>query len=83
MIGEAPAGASSLLVLESSNFRYLENLLISQDKDKSLFSGILTLDEDGVYEVTSKTIPLGSTEGWWIGPSMNEGRKVALAIGHR
>ena len=83
VIGEAPAGASSLLVLESSNFLYLENLLISQDKDKSLFSGILTLDEDGVYEVTSKTIPLGSTEGWWIGPSMNEGRKVALAIGHR
>ena len=77
MLAGAPAGASSLLVLEAANLNDLATAL--NGADKSVFVGVLALDEDGVFGVSSKNVSLGATEGWWIGPSMEEGRKVVLA----
>ena len=77
MLGGAPAGASSLLVIEDANFNDLVAAL--NGIDKSSLAGILALDEDAVFGVSSKDIRLGTTEGWWIGPSLEEGRKIVLA----
>lgn len=76
MIGGAPAGASSLLVLEALNINVLLSAL--NGVETSSLAGIIALDEDAVFEVASKTMPLRMTEAWWVRPSMEEGRKVTL-----
>ena len=77
VIDKAPDWASPLLLIEASRFDGLVTAL--NGTDKSSLTGILALDEDAVFEVSSKNASLGMTEGWWVGPSMEEGRKVVLA----
>ena len=77
MLREAPGGASSLLLIDGSDFNGI--LAALNGADKSALDGILALDEEAAFGVSSKNISLRGTEGWWTGHSVEEGCKIILA----
>lgn len=77
MIGGAPDGASSLLLLDAT--KYFDLTRVLNGTDSSAMTGLLLLDEDAARDVLNRYIRLGATEGMWTGPGMEDGRKVALA----
>ena len=75
MLKNAPEGADALFVVGAARWKAVQ-ALTNYNEDSLL--GKLALDRDTLLDVQAPNLPIGETEGWWVGEGLEEGGKVKL-----
>lgn len=75
MLRNAPDGADALFLVSAARWQAIR-ALTGYNEDS--LRGKLALDRGTLLDVQGPNLPLGETEGWWVGEGMEEGGKVKL-----
>lgn len=75
MLRNAPEGADALFLIGAAKWKAVQTLT-NYNEDSLL--GKLALDRDTLLDVQAPNLPIGETEGWWVGEGLEEGGKVKL-----
>jgi hypothetical protein len=75
MLKNAPRGADALFLVSVAKYKTLRVLTGYND---DLLRGKLILDRGTLLDVQGPNLPIGETEGWWVGEGLEEGGKIKL-----
>lgn len=75
MLKNAPEGADALFLIGAAKWKAVQ-ALTNYNEDSLL--GKLALDRDTLLDVQAPNLPIGETEGWWVGEGLEEGGKIKL-----
>jgi hypothetical protein len=79
MLRNAPEGADALFLVTAARYQSVRTL--TGDFNGNVLRGTLALDRGTLLDVMGPNLPLGETEGWWVGEGLEEGGKVKLCGG--
>ena len=77
MLRNAPEGVDALFLVSAARWQAVRAL--TGDFNGDVLRGRLALDRDALLDVQGPNLPIGETEGWWIGEGLEEGGKVKLS----